>query len=86
MKSVHSDPIDAATNAATGEKGNGEHRFLTVPEVAALLQVPVSWVYGRLRERSTEPLPGYRVGKYWRFREPEVVAWVRSHKRRSHAA
>ncbi len=60
--------VNAATNAATGEEEDAEHRFLTVHEVAKLLQVPVSWVYGRLRERSTEPLPGYRVGKYWRNR------------------
>jgi excisionase family DNA binding protein len=78
--------VNAATNAATGEEENAEHRFLTVHEVAKLLQVPVSSVYGRLRERSTEPLPGYRVGKYWRFREQEIVAWVKCHKRGSHAA
>lgn len=76
---------DAATRPATGEN-NGEHHFLTVHEVAKLLQVPVSWVYGRLRERSAEPLPGYRVGKYWRFREEEIIAWVECHKRGSRAA
>ena len=78
--------VNAATNAATGEEENADHRFLTVHEVAKLLQVPVSWVYGRVRERSTERLPGYRVGKYWRFREQEIVAWVKCHKRGSHAA
>ena len=77
---------NAAVDAATGEGENEQHRFLTVHEVAKLLQVPVSWVYGRLRQRSTEPLPGYRVGKYWRFREQEVIAWVKCHKRSSHAA
>jgi excisionase family DNA binding protein len=86
MKSIQLQNDNAADIAATGEKEKREHKFLTVLEVAALLQVPVSWVYGRLRERSTEPLPGYRVGKYWRFREPEIVAWVKSHRRGSHAA
>jgi excisionase family DNA binding protein len=75
---------DAAEAAATGKEKKHQHRFLTVAEVAALLQVPVSWIYGRLRERSTKPLPGYRVGKYWRFREPEIIAWVEGHKRGSH--
>ncbi len=56
MKSIHSAEINAATDAATGEKGNGEGKFLTVHELGAFLQVPVSWVYGRLRERSTETL------------------------------
>ena len=53
-----------------------QSRLLTVPEVAELLQVPVSWVYGRTRKRSTERLPGYRLGKYWRFREVDVLAWL----------
>lgn len=77
---------NAAEVAATGGERNRQKKFLTVAEVAALLQVPVSWVYGRLRERSTEPLPGYRVGKYWRFREHEIIAWVKSHRRSSNAA
>ena len=50
--------------------------LLTVPQVAELLQVPVSWVYERVRKRSLERLPGYRLGKYWRFREAEVLAWI----------
>jgi len=43
--------------------------LLTVQQVAELLQVPVSWVYGRLRKRSLEKLPRYRLGKYWRFNQ-----------------
>jgi excisionase family DNA binding protein len=50
--------------------------LLTVQQVAELLQVPVSWVYGRLRKRSLESLPGYRLGKYWRFDREEVLAWL----------
>jgi hypothetical protein len=47
-----------------------------VEEVASLLHGPVSWVYGRIRKRSLERLPGYRLEKYWRFREDEIHAWV----------
>lgn len=50
--------------------------LLTVQQVAELLQVPVSWVYGRLRKRSLEELPGYRLGKYWRFDREELLAWL----------
>jgi excisionase family DNA binding protein len=50
--------------------------LLTVQQVAELLQVPVSRVYERVRKRSLERLPGYRLGKYWRFREAEVLMWV----------
>lgn len=50
--------------------------LMTVQQVAQLLQVPVSWVYGRVRKRSLEKLPGYRLGKYWRFDKEEVLAWL----------
>jgi excisionase family DNA binding protein len=50
--------------------------LMTVQQVAELLQVPVSWAYGRLRKRSLEKLPGYRLGKYWRFDKEEVLAWL----------
>ena len=80
-------PLHAASQrTATGEEKRDERLFLTVREVAELLQVPVSWVYGRMRKRSTERLPGYRLGKYWRFREDEVLAWVECHRGGSHAA
>src|SRR5229473_3512736 len=59
------------------ESDRRESHFLTVHEVAVLLQVPVSWVYERMRKRSSERLPGYRLGKYWRFSEDEILAWVK---------
>lgn len=80
------DPLPSDTNlsdhaahhsAATGGGKANESRLLTVSEVAELLQVTVSWVYGRTRNRSQERLPGYRLGKYWRFREDEIHAWVK---------
>ena len=51
--------------------------LLTVKEVAELLRVPVSWVYDRVRKRSLDRLPAMRLGKYWRFREEDVFAWLR---------
>jgi excisionase family DNA binding protein len=50
--------------------------LLTVEEAAALLRVPVSWVYERTRRRSLDRLPGIRLGKYWRFRESDLLAWI----------
>ena len=64
------------TIETTGEGRQGTGPLLTVEEVAFLLHVPVSWVYGRIRKRSLDRLPGYRLGKYWRFREDEIHAWV----------
>lgn len=50
--------------------------LLTVEEVAELLRVPSSWVYERTRKRAADRLPGFRLGKYWRFRETDVLAWL----------
>ena len=60
--------------------------LLTVHQVAELLQVPVSWVYGRMRKRSLERLPAYRLGKYWRFDRNEVLTWVARHQTSREAA
>jgi len=67
----------ASTRAATGGR---EGSLLTIQQVAEILHVPVSWVYGRTRKRSTERLPGIRLGKYWRFREDETHAWVENQR------
>ena len=75
-----------ATHGATRGDTRREGQLLTVQEVAELLRVPVSWVYGRTRKRSSERLPGYRLGKYWRFRANEVLAWVATQKSDIHAA
>lgn len=79
----HAAPRHAAT---AGEATKNPDRLLTIREVADLLQVPVSWVYGRTRKRSAECLPGYRLGKYWRFEKAEVLDWVARHKASREAA
>jgi len=48
-----------------GEENHTE--LLTVIEIARLLKVPVSWVYGDMRKRSIDRLPGYRLGKILAF-------------------
>jgi excisionase family DNA binding protein len=54
--------------------------LLTVEEAAALLRVPVSWIYSRTRSRSVDRLPGIRLGKYWRFRQADLEAWIERHR------
>jgi len=54
----------------------GRSVLLTVEEVAELLKVPVSWGYGRTRSRGVNRIPGFRLGKYWRFQEAEILAWL----------
>lgn len=58
--------------------------LLTVEDVAELLRVPVSWVYERTRLRGVDRLPGFRLGKYWRFREAEVLAWLERQRTGGH--
>jgi excisionase family DNA binding protein len=65
--------VSSQPNIASGDQ------LLTVAEIAALLRVPVSWVYGHLRKRCADRIPAYRLGKYWRFRSEEVLSWVQRH-------
>lgn len=76
----------ASMDAATAEKCSHASHLLTVSEVAQLLQVPVSWVYARTRHRTKARLPGYRLGKYWRFDRAEVLAWVARQQIKQEAA
>ncbi len=62
--------------SSLGFPQNPAERLLTVGEVASLFRVPVSWVYERTRQRSSDRIPGFRLGKYWRFREADVLAWL----------
>lgn len=79
-------PRSEKEKEATGRGRRESTQLLTVEEVASLLHVPVSWVYGRMRKRSLERLPGYRLGKYWRFREDEIHAWVEDQRGASRSA
>jgi excisionase family DNA binding protein len=56
-------------------RGDGpETELLTVEEVARLLRVPKATIY---RWRSTGEGPrGYSIGRYVRFRWPDVEAWL----------
>jgi excisionase family DNA binding protein len=50
--------------------------LLTVAEIARLLKVPDSWVYERTRRRGIARMPHFKLGKYLRFSEQEVWAWL----------
>src|SRR5260370_22319207 len=56
----------APGSAATGVERRGENQLLTVHEVAELLQVHVTWIYERVRNRSLERLPRFRPDQAWR--------------------
>lgn len=57
------------------------NELMTVSETAALLKVPVSWVYERTRRRGSERLPHMKLGKYLRFSKSEVEEWLSKQRR-----
>jgi hypothetical protein len=57
-----------------------EHfEFLDAKQLAERLNLPESWVRDQVRQRSADPLPHVRFGKYCRFRwgSPELDDWLR---------
>lgn len=60
----------------TNTEQGPERVLLTVQEVAEILRVSPSRVYEHTRGRCKRRIPGIRLGKYWRFIEADVVAWV----------
>jgi len=67
-------PAASAPSSATGPLQAGSP-FLTVPEAAALLRVPLSWVYERTRQ--PDGIPCYRAGRTLVFDREEVLRWFR---------
>lgn len=55
--------------------------LLTVDEVAELMKVPKSWVYERTRARTEDRLTFIKLGKYVRFTEADVRAFIERQRR-----
>ncbi len=49
--------------------------LVTPPEMAAMLKVPVSWLYQRTR-LGQKAIPHLRVGRYVRFNPQQVIAFL----------
>ena len=47
--------------------------FIGVRTMARKLDVPVSWLYAQTR---VGLIPHYRIGKYIKFSEAEVMEWI----------
>lgn len=61
----------------------GEDKFLNAKQTAAVLNVPVSWVYAKAE---SGVLPSYKLGKYLRFKPSEVEKWMEKHRRKGEGA
>jgi len=62
-RSLAAQQIAHAVVTEAHNKSVANTRLLTVEEVAELLSVPRSWVYGRATARDRDRLPGMRLGK-----------------------
>jgi hypothetical protein len=58
--------------------------LLTPEQLAANLKVSRAWVLDQLRARNrrSNPLPYFRVGRFPRFSWPAVTAWLAAKKSR----
>jgi excisionase family DNA binding protein len=56
--------------------------FWTAEEVAQYLRLPQSTVYKLAQDKV---LPGFKVGKHWRFRRESIMEWIidREHSKKS---
>ena len=50
--------------------------LLTVEEMAAKLKVKPSWLYFRTMQTGSNAIPRVKIGKYIRFNESDVMAWI----------
>lgn len=62
-----------------------EDELLTAEEVAQFLKVPLSWVYERSRQRSSDPLPHVKLGKYLRFYKSDLLDYMEKLRRDSNS-
>lgn len=60
------------------ENKNSSKGFLTVEQLARILNVPESWIYDRTRRGGPERIPHFKFGKYIRFSEEEVLNYLQS--------
>ena len=56
-------------------------KFVSVKEIAEILNVPISWIYQRTR-LGQEGIPHIALGKYRRFDPDEVLAFFRAEAKR----
>jgi excisionase family DNA binding protein len=51
--------------------------FLTPDEAAAILRVPLSWLY---RRTSKNQIPHRKLGRHLRFSRDELLLWANAHR------
>ncbi len=54
--------------------------YLTVGDLALLLNVSKSKIYGLTRKEGSNSIPRIKIGKYVRFEPVEIKKWLDSHR------
>ncbi len=49
--------------------------FWTAEEVSNYLRIPQSTIYKLAQDKA---LPGFKVGKHWRFRRETILKWIKA--------
>lgn len=49
--------------------------FWTAEEVSKYLRIPQSTIYKLVQDKR---LPGFKVGKHWRFRKDTIQKWIKN--------
>lgn len=57
-----------------------QSEFWTAEEVSKYLRIPQSTVYKLAQDKV---IPGFKVGKHWRFRETIIKEWVKNNEMHS---
>jgi excisionase family DNA binding protein len=81
MAAVTSRIVQASYFLAGLRIGTMNGKFLTVKELAALLNLKESWIYDRTARNGPEVIPHTKFGRQVRFDidSPEFRSWLKSH-------
>ena len=61
---------------------SSEH-LLTPEEAAEILRVKLSWLYQHTRRRTQDRIPFLKIGRYLRFREQDLAAYIEGRRGKS---
>ena len=61
---------------------NDPDELLTGDELCAKLKIKKSFLYSPARRKGPDPIPAILIGKYLRYRLPDVIAWIERNQAR----
>ena len=76
--------IDPIHKPRARDIGDGDYymdRLISAQELSNRLGVPVTWIYDRTRQGGPETIPHYKIGRYLRFREQEILDFLNARRK-----